>query len=124
MNLQRTAVAFSILNLVILVFLLTQMETTSAQTEVSPLIRARAIEIVDEGGKIRAQINVESNGEVVFRLRDREGTIRSKYGADERGSALLLMDDRTEATVRIRANKDGGGLALYDRNGKVRDVGE
>jgi hypothetical protein len=124
MNLQRAAVALSILNLVVLAFLLTQMGTTSAQTEVSPLVRAKALEIVDEGGTVRAQIKVESNGEVIFRLRDSTGTIRSKYGADERGSALLLMDDRTEATVRIRANKDGGGLSLYDREGKVRDVGK
>jgi hypothetical protein len=124
MNMQRAAVALSVLNLLVLVFLLTQMGTTSAQSEVSPLVRARALEIVDEGGKVRAQLNVESNGEVIFRLRDGEGTIRSKYGADERGSALLLMDDRTEATVRMRANKDGGGLSLYGRDGKKRDVGQ
>ena len=124
MNLPRAAVALSILNLVVLVFLLTQTGTTSAQTDVLPLVSAKALEIVDEGGKVRAQIKVESNGEVIFRLRDSEGTIRSKYGADERGSALLLMDDRTEATVRIRANKDGGGLSLYDREGKVLEVGK
>jgi hypothetical protein len=123
-NLQRAAVALSVLNLVVLAFLLTQTGTTSAQTEVSPLVRAKALEIVDEGGTVRAQIKVESNGEVIFRLRDSTGTVRSKYWADERGSALLLMDDRTEATVRIRANKDGGGLSLYDREGKVRDVGK
>jgi hypothetical protein len=34
------------------------------------------------------------------------------------------MDDRTEATVRMRANKDGGGLSLYGRDGKKRDVGQ
>ncbi|HSI87875.1 MAG TPA: hypothetical protein VK918_02395 [Pyrinomonadaceae bacterium] len=124
MNLPRAAVALSILNLIVLVFLLTQTGTTSAQTDVLPLVRAKALEIVDEGGKVRAQIKVESNGEVIFRLRDSTGTIRSKYGADERGSALLLMDDRTEATVRIRANKDGGGLSLYDREGKVLEVGK
>jgi hypothetical protein len=124
MNMQRAAVALSVLNLFVLGFLLTRMGTTSAQTEVSPLVRTRAIELVDEGGKVRAQLNVESNGEVIFRLRDREGTIRAKFGADDRGSALLLMDDRTEATVRMRANKDGGGLSLYGRDGKKRDVGQ
>lgn len=106
---QRAALALSVLNLLVLVFLLTQMGTTSAQTGTSPLVRTRAIELVDEGGKVRAQLNVESNGEVIFRLRDREGTIRAKFAADERGSALLLMDDRTEATVGCVRTKTAAG---------------
>ena len=69
MRFQRLAVVLSIANALLLVFLLTQFRT-SAQSEVSPLIRARAIELVDENGKIRAQFNIEKTGEVVFRLRD------------------------------------------------------
>ena len=32
------------------------------------------------------------------------------------------MDDRTDATVQIRANKTGGGITLFDRDGKSREV--
>ncbi|HEX8846166.1 MAG TPA: hypothetical protein VF791_16075 [Pyrinomonadaceae bacterium] len=121
MKSQRAANIFSVLNLLLLFFLLIQTPST-AQQSVEPLVRARAIELVDEGGKVRAQLNVESTGEVVFRLRDAKGTIRSKFGADESGSGLSLMDDRTEATVQIRANQSGGSMILIDRDGNKRAI--
>ena len=86
------------------------------------MVRTKAVELVDDGGKVRAQLNVESNGEVVFRLRDPQGTIRAKFGADERGAGLLSMDDRTEATVQIRSGKNGGDISLFGRDGKKREI--
>ena len=121
MRFQRAANVFSVLNLLLLFFLLVQVPST-AQQSVTPVVRARAIELVDEGGKIRAQLNVESTGEVVFRLRDAKGTIRSKFGANEDGSGLSFMDDRTEATVQIRANQSGASMTLIDREGHARVV--
>lgn len=113
----RIAIVFSAFNLLLLVFLLTQAPST-AQQSVTPVLRARAIELVDEAGKVRAQLNVEQGGDVVFRLRDSTGTIRAKFGANEKGSGISLMDERTEATVQIRANQDGGNITLIDRAGK------
>jgi hypothetical protein len=121
MKFQRVVNLFSILNLLLLSFMLVQTPST-AQQSVAPVVRARAIELVDERGKVRAQLNVESTGEVVFRLRDAKGTIRSKFGADETGSGLSLMDDRTEATVQIRANQAGASMILIDREGHERVV--
>lgn len=121
MKFQRTAIVVTVLNLLLLLFVLAQVPST-AQPSVSPLVRARAIELVDEHGKIRAQLNVESTGEVVFRLRDSKGTIRSKYGAGDDGSGLSLMDERTEATVQIRANRSGGSMAVYNRDGQERVI--
>jgi hypothetical protein len=113
----RTAIVFSVINLLLLAFLLTQAPST-AQQSVSPVVRARAIELVDEAGKVRAQLNIEEGGDVVFRLRDSTGTIRAKFGANEKGSGISLMDERTEATVQVRANQDGGNITLIDRAGK------
>lgn len=121
MKFQRVAIGFSVLNLLLLLFLLAQVPST-AQQSVTPIVRTRAFELVDENGKIRAQINLEKTGEVVFRLRDAKGTIRSKFAAGEDGSGLSLMDDRTEATVQIRANQSGGGIILIDRKGNVQSV--
>lgn len=121
MKIQRVAGVVSVLNLLLLFFLLVQVPST-AQQGVVPVVRARLIELVDERGKIRAQLNVEATGEVVFRLRDANGTIRSKFGANEDGSGLSLMDDRTEATVQIRANKSGTSMTLIDREGHQRVV--
>lgn len=121
MQYTRVAIVFSVLNLLLLVFLLAQAPS-SAQQSVSPVVRTRAFELVDENGKVRAQMNVEQTGEVVFRLRDSTGTIRTKFSANETGSGLSMMDDRTEATVQIRANQAGGNVTLIDRTGKERLV--
>ena len=69
---------------------------------------------MDANGKVRAQFNTEETGEVVLRLRGPDGTIRTKFAAGNNGAGLVLMDERTEATVQIRANKDGGGISLFD----------
>jgi hypothetical protein len=121
MKFQRIAIVFSVINLLLLVFLLAQSPST-AQQDVVPMVRTRAFELLDENGKVRAQINVEKNGEVVFRMRDAKGTIRSKFGASESGSGLSMMDDRTEATVQIRSNQAGGNMILIDRDGRERTV--
>lgn len=119
MKFQRIAIIFSVFNLLLFVFLLAQTRST-AQQDISPVVRTRAFELVDENGKVRAQINLEKTGEVVFRLRDAKGTIRSKFAAGESGSGLSMMDDRTEATVQIRANQAGGNMVLIDREGHER----
>ena len=121
MKFQRIAIVFSVLNLLLLLFLLVQVPSTTQQS-ITPVVRTRAFELVDENGKIRAQFNVEKTGEVVFRLRDAKGTIRTKFSASEDGSGLSLMDDRTDATVQIRAIESGASIILIDRNGKEQVI--
>jgi hypothetical protein len=121
MKFQRIAIVFSVFNLLLLVFLLAQTPST-AQQDIVPVVRTRAFELVDENGKVRAQFNIEKTGEVVFRMRDAKGTIRSKFGAGESGSGLSMMDDRTEATVQIRSNQAGGNMILIDREGRERVI--
>jgi hypothetical protein len=121
MKYQRAAIVFSVINLLLLIFLLAQ-NPSDAQQSITPVVRTKAFELIDENGKIRAQINVEKTGEVVFRLRDAKGTIRSKFAADETGAGFVLMDDRTEATVQIRANQSGANMLLFDRNGNKKEI--
>ena len=116
MKLQRIVIILSIVNVLALAFVFAERRT-SADEAISPKVRTRAIELVDDSGKTRATLDVEKTGEVVFRLRDEKGTIRTKFSAGQDGSGLSLMDDRTEATVQIRANRDGGGITLFDRGG-------
>lgn len=78
---------------------------------VPTVLRAQAIELVDTSGRVRAQLNVQ-NGQVVFRLRDADGTVRVKLGADEAGSGLLLLDEATEPGVQLLATRNGTSLAL------------
>jgi hypothetical protein len=121
MKFHHAGIVISVLNLLLFIFLLAQ-SPSSAQQDIVPIVRTRAFELVDENGKVRAQFNVEKTGEVVFRMRDSKGTIRSKFGASENGSGLSMMDDRTEATIQIRANQAGGSMILIDREGHERTI--
>src|SRR5262245_40652283 len=56
-KLQRLTIALTALNLVILAFGVAQLRPVSAQA-VAPVVRARALEIVDEQGRVRAEIKV------------------------------------------------------------------
>jgi hypothetical protein len=95
-------------------------ERPAAAQAVPSVLRAQAIELVDGRGRVRAQLNVESNGEVVFRLRDSSGTIRVKLGASEDGSGLLLANEATEPGVHILAKRSGTSLTV--KRGERRHV--
>ena len=105
MKMQRFATALTLLNLVLLL-LIARAGHTMTQ-EVTPTLRGRALELVDDRGQIRSRLNVESSGEVVLRLLDQDGTIRVKLGAGEDGSGLLLADEETEPGVHIIARRSG-----------------
>jgi len=68
-------------------------------------ITVREFELVDEQGEQRVSIKVEQNGEVLLRLRDSNGTIRVKLGANEEGSGLLLLDSETNPGIHALAKK-------------------
>jgi hypothetical protein len=77
MKTQRLAVALAVLNLVLLIFLLAQIRPVTAQ-DIAPVLRGRALEIVDVQGRVRATLDNQpadtmTNGEafpetVLFRL--------------------------------------------------------
>jgi hypothetical protein len=121
MNTLRTAVTLGALNLAILVGAAVQIGTAGAQGG-GDILRGRALELVDEGGKTRARIDVELNGEVVFRLLDQEGTIRVKLGAGKEGSGLLLANDATEPGVHILAKATGSSIKVVNKDGRERVV--
>src|SRR5688500_8373378 len=95
----RIAVLVTAVNLVLLLATLSQGGSATQAT--TPLLRGRALELVDDRGKIRARLNVEPSGEVVLRLLDERGTIRVKLGAGRDGSGLLLANDATEPGVHL-----------------------
>jgi hypothetical protein len=64
MNTNRLAIALTVVNLVLLIVLLVQGRSIANQT-VPEVLRVRSFELVDEAGKVRAQLNVEPSGEVV-----------------------------------------------------------
>ena len=122
MEVQRAAIALTVVNLTLLAVILGRELPTlaaaaaagemlraspSVAQEVVPILRGRALELVDESGQVRTRLSVEPDGEVVLRLIDRHRTIRVKLGADESGSALLLLDEATEPGVHMIARRTG-----------------
>ncbi len=89
-----------------------------AVQEPAPIIRARALELVDDRNKVRARLNVEEDGEVVFRLMDQKGTIRVKLGAGEDGSGFLLNNQKTEPGIHMLAKPEGSTIRLANPGGK------
>ena len=84
-------------------------------------ITVREFELVGDNGMRRANIKVESSGEVVLRMMDKEGTIRVKLGASGDGSGLVLMDDSTEPAIHALAKKEGGKVTLQSQ-GRKREL--
>ncbi len=109
------------MNAVLLTAQLAQLHRASAAS-VPETVRARRIEIVDERGRVRAQLNVEADGEAVFRLRDSEGEIRVKLGAGRSGSGLLLLDGSTEPGVQVLATSEGPSVTLTGKGARRRVI--
>jgi hypothetical protein len=124
MRVHRPAIAplaLTVVNLVLLVFLLLLLLARGGAAEaqsVPPVVRARMFELVDARGTVRASLRVESDGDAaVVRLMDEYGTIRVKLAANADGSGLVLLDDRTELGVQIRAQQAGSSVKLVARDG-------
>jgi hypothetical protein len=116
MNTNRLAVVLTVINLMLLIAILVQSRMIASQT-VPDVLRVRAFELVDEKGNIRAQLNVEPEGGVVFRLRDENETIRVKLGASSEGSGLVLINDQTQPGVHILTDQNGSSLTLMKEDG-------
>jgi hypothetical protein len=128
MKLQRLTWVLMVMNLVLLLIVLGQGWPVTAQID-APILRGRALELVDDGGRVRSRLNVESDGAVVFRLIDRNGTIRVKLAADEDGSGLLLLDEATEPGIQMIARRKSTtakpattGVVLTGADGKSRVI--
>ncbi len=106
MKSQRLAITLTAVSLVFLLLAAALTGRTAAQT-VPPIVRARALELVDDRGQVRSRLNVEPAGELVLRLIDQKGTIRVKLGAGEDGSGLLLADEATEPAIHMIARRTG-----------------
>jgi hypothetical protein len=104
MKMLRLAVVLLAINLFLLALSFTAVRSSTAQVTNS-VLRIRVLELVDTNGRVRSRLNVEPEGEVVFRLFDQTGTIRVKLGAGEDGSGLVLNDETTEPGIHILARR-------------------
>lgn len=115
----RLTVALTAVNLIVLLASLAHTRPIGAQATMD-VLRGRALELVDERGRMRARLNVEADGQVVLRLLDQEGTIRVKLGASRDGSGLVLANDATEPGIHLLAASDGSQIRMANKDGRER----
>ena len=121
MRIVRVALALTAVNLALLVASLASSGRAGAQ-QGGDVLRGRAFELVAQSGLIRARLNLESDGQVVLRLLDQEGTIRVKLGADKAGSGLVLNNDATEPGVHLLAKATGSTIRVANKDGRERMI--
>jgi hypothetical protein len=105
----RALTALTAVNLVLLVFLLVEprmhrgLGTAKARADApAPMLRGRALEIVDDEGKVRASIVVHpaqatvtgrSSSTAILRLVDDSGRPSVKLSTTSRGAVLALVSE-------------------------------
>ncbi len=137
MRIQRIAIALTVINLLILITAMSRIGSAST-TQTVPMLRARGLEIVDDRGKVRAQIIVlpadtaakTARGQnypetVLLRLIDPNGRPGVKIGTSVDGSGMSLAGDserRDWNGVQILAESAGTSVKLTNKNGRKQVI--
>ena len=133
MKTQRFLVVLTLVNLGLLIFTLAQMRPAAAQ-DVAPVLRGRALQIVDDSGKVRASIavlpaTIQKNGElsaetVLLRLITEKGRPSVKIAASEESAGLALVGPTgTKNTyVQLGSNGTTSSLTLKNEDGREQSI--
>jgi hypothetical protein len=137
MNFQRLGIVLTAVNLGLLMFVLavlTQIRPIVAAQDVAPVLRGRALQIVDEEGRVRASINVlpgsiQKNGErsretVLLRLITERGRPSVKIGASEQSAGLALVGPTGTKETYVQLGADGtvSSLRLKNEDGREQII--
>lgn len=99
MKIQRLLVLLTLVNLTLLTFNLVAMRPAVAQG-VPPVLRGRALEIVDDQGRVRASLSVLAAG-------------TSAHGDSYPETVLLrLITERGRPSVKISTSEEAAGVSL------------
>jgi hypothetical protein len=91
---------------------------TNAQSQTPPpvhdVLRAKLIELVNDGGDVVGQLFLGEGGSGQLRLRNGSGEVRVKLGVSDNGAGagLVMMDAKTEPAVQLRSGADPAQLLL------------
>ncbi len=133
MKLQRLLAVLTAVNLVVLAVLLARVRPAQAR-DVADVLRGRALEIVDDAGKVRASIQVHPANPsvampdgtkgypetVILRLITRDGRPSVKLSASERGAILVLGGESDPTYVQVIADRGDAALTLVRKDGRRR----
>ena len=134
MKTRRFLVVLTALNAALLAFSLIQSGTTVMAQSVAPVLRGRALEIVDDSGRVRASISIlpaDPNVKmpdgttgypetVLLRLINSKGRPNIKIAATERGAGQVLGGETDPTYVQILAEGPNTTLKLSNQDGRVQ----
>src|ERR1043166_6496886 len=133
---QTLLFVFTVVNTVaMMVILLLQPHDTSAQ-ETAPVLRAHALQIVDDNGRIRAEIRVfppdpkvkmpdGTTGypeTVLLRMITSKGAPNVKIAATEDGSAVSFGGEANPTHVQVLARGTNTSLKLVNKDGRQQVI--
>ena len=133
MKIQRLLIVLTLVNLAVLIFTLARIRPAVAEG-VPPVLRGRALEIVDEQGRVRASLNVfpakkQPNGEtypetVLLRLITERGRPSVKIGASEQAAGVSLVgpSNTKDTYVILQAKGRASSLRLKNEDGREQVV--
>lgn len=135
MKANRLAIVVTVINLVILMFNLANTHSATAEG-VTPVLRGRALEIIDDHGNVRASIKVHPADQtfkmpdgkigypetVMFRLIDPNGRPEVKLGASVQGGGLGLVGSSDSTQVLLQAKDTDGSLKLTNKDGREQII--
>ena len=131
MKTQRVAIGLTMLNLVILTFVLLRANSAMSP-EVASVLRGHGLEIVDDHGRVRAMIKVFPDDPtvkmpdgtigypetVLLRLIDSKGAPNVKIAATEDGSAVSLGGESNPTHIQVLARGTSTSLKLVNKDGR------
>ena len=134
MKTQHLALALTIVNVLLLIFLVTRAPLPADGT--APVLRGHALEIVDDNGKVRASIKVlpanpdarlpdGSTGypeTVLFRLVTSNGRPNVKLATTEDGSGLALGGESNPTFVQLLARGTDTSVTLTNHDGQTQRI--
>ena len=130
MTIQRLLVALTSVNLGLLIFLLAHTALPDAHGA-DPVLRGRALEIVDDQGRVRASIKVQPGGTasgkaypetVILRLIDPNGRPSVKLAGSELSAGLSLVGEGDSTYVVLKAEDGTTSLKLTNKAGQEQVV--
>ena len=133
MNTQRLLIALTVVNVASFVISLARPGAAGAEG-VAPVLRGRALEIVDDRGRVRASITVfpadpsvkmpdGTTGypeTVLLRLINSKGAPNVKLATTEDGAGLVLGGESNPTHVQVLARGATTSLKLTNKDGQVK----
>jgi len=121
---ERSLTALAALNVLLLVAMFTDGRPSGAQGA-PPVLRAQALEIVDQHGRVRASLQVLPAGSapetVILRLIDAHGRPAVKIAASDEGAGLSFTGHATSRDTYLVLKAEGRTSSLRLRNEDGRE---